>query len=252
MKRIFATLTHKWPEYLLEILVLTIGVYGAFALNNWNDWRKQQIEAQVLYQQLQLDFQANLDQLNQKIAFHRIAVDEGFSILKAIDEQEADYDSLMLHLSVVGIDVTFDPIKSDLSSSGKINLITNQELNRLVSNWDSDLAALREIEIMWQERAYGQFLDIMIDLGIERDIKTAFWNRGDIHEDWLLDKRVTENKVMTNSKTPQDLEKILKSKALEGIVAHSVVMNEAAIEQSLALKARIERTLELLNQELNK
>ncbi len=35
MKRILHLLKEKWPEYLIEILVLIIGIWAAFELSNY-------------------------------------------------------------------------------------------------------------------------------------------------------------------------------------------------------------------------
>ena len=42
MKKIIRLIKKKWSEYVIEILVIVIGIFGAFLLNDWNEKRKQE------------------------------------------------------------------------------------------------------------------------------------------------------------------------------------------------------------------
>ena len=48
MKKLLETLKQKWAEYLLEMIVITAGILGAFGLNSWNQNRLDSKEEQRL------------------------------------------------------------------------------------------------------------------------------------------------------------------------------------------------------------
>jgi hypothetical protein len=152
MKRIFTTLSKKWPEYLLEVLVITVGIVGAFSLNNWNENRKtRQFESDVL---------GLIDQNVKKDSLVLVAIiNENTRAINAIDylltnevEKMSD-DSIAIHLGAIMHFDRFRPAVSafEMLKSNGLNSISNSELRTAVSTYYDDdihhvLQSLQDIE----------------------------------------------------------------------------------------------------------
>lgn len=249
MKRILTTLSEKWPEYLLEILVLIIGIYGAFAVEEWGETRKEKNQEQQILKQILSDYKSNLQQLDQKIEDRKNIIKEGLSILEYIDNPtHVNIDSLIFKLASIMSDPTFDPIESNLINSGNIQLISNPRLSKLLTNWTSDVVGLQELEEIWSKLAYNQYQPALNKMGLARSVVNSYWNERKL--DWILDQKLNTMLKLGKSSSPQSIEEILRNKELEGLVTDAVSMNHGANLQSLALRKRIEETLSLLKQEI--
>lgn len=47
MKKLLENFQRKWPTYLFEVIVLIVGIYGGFAVEEWSDSRKDQKQKKV-------------------------------------------------------------------------------------------------------------------------------------------------------------------------------------------------------------
>jgi len=61
MRKILNHLATDWYKYLLELIVITAGVLGAFALNNWNENRKMRSEELIILKDIQSNLATTLE-----------------------------------------------------------------------------------------------------------------------------------------------------------------------------------------------
>ena len=132
-----------------------------------------------------------------------------------------------------------------------MRLISNVKLSRLLSNWSSDVIAVKEVEDVWSKIVYNQFDLTALELGIGRDLSNSFMNEQD--HLWLLDKDADSIKIkIGKSKLGATLNEILTNKNLEGVLGNAITINKSANLQSEALHNRIREILDIIEIELNK
>ncbi|WP_052958665.1 DUF6090 family protein [Maribacter thermophilus] len=233
-----------------EIVLVVIGILIALQINNCNENRKDGIKEQIVLTQLKDDYLSDLSQLEEKMTTRTNMINAAFRILKAFDEPENIVrDSLIKDIAQIANDPTFDPVQNDLISSGNLRLIQDEKLKRLLSNWSSDVVALREIEAVWSEIANHTLENVLRELGISRDVTNSFMN--DINHIWLLDKNQNYHKKEIGvSKLSSPLQQILTNKNMESMASSAITFNTSANLQSEALVKRINEIIELINKSI--
>lgn len=99
MKKILEILKAKWAEYLIEIVVIIIGIIGAFMLNSWHEGRKEKKFERKVLMELYASLQSNIQYLDLAIERSDEAWRSSELILDYFDS-DLDYnDSLELHFS---------------------------------------------------------------------------------------------------------------------------------------------------------
>jgi hypothetical protein len=144
MKRIISVFKEKWPEYFLEILVITIGILGAFALNNWNESQKSnRFEQEILTlinENLTRDSLSITTELNSAI----LAIQLTDSILDRVNQKIYD-EQLNLWMGKV---IKFERFRSQSSGfevlkSKGIDILQDKQLQvDLITYYDETLFLL--------------------------------------------------------------------------------------------------------------
>ncbi len=163
MKRILFTLKKKWPEYIFEILVITIGILIAYTLNDWGATRsRNQAELKIL-KEFKSNLELDLFDLNDNRQGH-------FSNLKVLDSlkraEEFQLTKEQVAINFYGAfrDYIYTPQRSaieTLTAKG-IDLISDDSLRiNILRLYDFYTASLVKLEEDYQP---SQFTDDLIYL----------------------------------------------------------------------------------------
>lgn len=145
MKRIFITLSQKWPEYILEILVITIGILGAFALNNWNENRKDRVFEREIIELIEQNLKADALNLSSILEMNKNAVSSIEILLDRPRQLSEDSISLLLGKSINFLRFYTSTSAFEVLKSRGLSTIRNKDLQLLISNYyDGDLRHLNE------------------------------------------------------------------------------------------------------------
>jgi len=147
---------NKFSKYLLyvvgEIMLVVIGILLALQVNSWNENRKISQQELQLLESLQKEFIYNKNELDRSIKKAQMIQKRCEALLnntgnKEMKLSEFESDSL-IKWGLTNI-ITFDPsngIISDIINSGKIQIIKNEKLKKLLSNWNGVLNDVKEDE----------------------------------------------------------------------------------------------------------
>jgi len=149
MRAIIDAIIKNWARYLLEAIVITFSIIGAFILDSWNEDRQDRKETQVILQGLKEEYLGNLHDVNRNIILNENVIAATYEMMDLIRmedwEEDPDLiDSLITSIYMFG---TFDArtgVSDEIISAGKLSLLQDEKLKKLLTGWSGVLKNAQE------------------------------------------------------------------------------------------------------------
>ena len=150
----------KYFKYAIgEIILVVIGILIAIQLNEWRHDSSNTKQKQIVLNALQLEFEANLKQLDT-VLFYMGKVQEYYPIaVKMIENSEENYSKEKISNLIKNLSYTwtFNPsngaLRSAISSS-QIHLLENNRLIELLFSWEDVVKDSEEEAIRLRQYQY--------------------------------------------------------------------------------------------------
>ncbi len=158
--------TGKYFKYAIgEIILVVIGILIALSINNWNTLRIEKKDERQILENLKTEFESAKEQmlyLNKIREDYLSASEEILKISNSDDEYNyQEIDSLLVH--TIYSPTYNDPVGSlsALTTSNRIDLISNNDLKVRLMTWPSELQDMVEGEVLENHMATNQYYPIL-------------------------------------------------------------------------------------------
>ncbi|MDP5158380.1 MAG: DUF6090 family protein [Flaviramulus sp.] len=142
--------TSKYFKYAIgEIILVVIGILIALQINNWNENRKTYLEENRILQSLKSDLLQAQEESSKQIITEQNISKSIQIVLTDSPEREQFFDhpkaDSLFYESFLSLQTTSPVIQtySDLKSSGKVSLITNQQIKERLTKLENSMTDLR-------------------------------------------------------------------------------------------------------------
>ncbi|MCA0133811.1 DUF6090 family protein [Winogradskyella alexanderae] len=222
----------KYFKYAIgEILLVVIGILIALQINNWSETRKLNKKETIYLKSLKVDFEQS------KLALARVIektdrvskmADTLVSLIKINGNELSltQIDTLTSKSSGFTVFMPSEGVISDIISSGKLDMISNNELREKIASWEANLKMIREFE------------------AIGREISNDYINYKSKYFD-LANRKFRES-AFISAKRDEFLNDNLFSNYLARIFGNSSSLNELYVEKL----EEIDRLIKIINNEL--
>ncbi|WP_455169909.1 DUF6090 family protein [Aegicerativicinus sediminis] len=246
----------KISKYLLyaigEIILVVIGILIALQVNNWNEREKELKHEHNILLNLKTELQDNLNVLQLSITKRNQQLGATNLLLNSIRNSSGKNDTEKLD-SLIGLSRYLPNFEArsgvieEIINSGKLNLLENEELRKILSNWSGDLEDLRRKEDGLQDiilLQYNPYLAKNYTLRNSDDfIVQELWkNNPNLNKNWRPSSHSINSDV-----TPEN---VLSDPELESLIS---LINLWAISSQITseeIKTKMNHTLEIIENEL--
>ena len=125
MKRILKTLGQNWPEYFLEVIVITIGILGAFTLNNWKERSDTSEQVYRSLSNLLSELEDDSTQFSYQLDNSRKTLTNIRRLLTIVAKPQSSTDSMEYYYHRSRSFILYVPQNSSFQSMNQLGLLQN-------------------------------------------------------------------------------------------------------------------------------